>query len=69
MKLRRPSLLVLAISCLLFAGCQTTEAPPGQDADGTESTAERRKEGGSVRSSPFNPPVPSEVERADYRFW
>ena len=64
MKKRHKMLAWMAALSLVFAGgCETTSTGGG------EATGGARKEGGNVRSNPFHPPMPSEIERADYRYW
>jgi hypothetical protein len=76
--------ILLALACVtcLLAGCETAPAggeperlySEGDAAAGGDGAAgpgddDRRPEGGNVRSTPFHPPVPSEIERADLRYW
>jgi hypothetical protein len=65
------------LAILLVAGCQTAPAddgPPTARPAATPAAAPAGEEalpraGGNVRSPPCLPPVPSEINTADYRYW
>jgi hypothetical protein len=72
MKPRILCLLAVLLGGMLLVGCETTEPAPTRDSTGDESGARSTDApplGGNVRSSPYYPGLPSEIERADHRYW
>lgn len=64
-RIRHLRLAMLVAACAgMLCGCQSTESY--QDENGNEIV---RPEGGNPRRKPFHPTVPSEINRADYRYW
>jgi PBP1b-binding outer membrane lipoprotein LpoB len=71
MSRRSWSCLVL-LAALLLAGCETIQPTEESSEDTPAKEVELPRgpvPGGNVRSNPYYPPLSSEVERADYRFW
>ena len=69
---RRYLSLLALLAALLLVGCEST--PPVEGSSGDTPPKEAvlppgPNPGGNVRSSPYYPSLPSEVERADYRYW